>query len=302
MLHGNPNAFCANPLDRVGVKRKYQAWLDAQAKDPQAKLLLLFRGEPLLKRSAKTAAIQWLSMDALSALPMDRETVLLGLWDGVPIYATDVSNADAAPLTELGTYTPLRTAAAFIPPQELSVIGQAVWLLDWHRRNRYCARNGDFTEIAEGGAKRVNPRTGAEHFPRTDPVAIVLPYHGDRVCLGRGPNFPKGFMSAFAGYLEPGETLEQCAARELEEEVGLRARTMRYLYSQPWPFPSSLMMGFLSEVEDTVLTLDPDEIEDARWFARDELEAVMNGEHDMMPPPGMAIAHHLMKAWLAGER
>ncbi|MEM1379859.1 MAG: NAD(+) diphosphatase [Pseudomonadota bacterium] len=298
MLHNNPNAFCANPLDRVGVRRKDADWLADQAKDPKARLLVLYKGEPLLEQEPTRAVIQWLTLDALSALPMDRETVLLGLWDGEPIYATDVSSADDAPLTDIGTYLPVRTAAAFLPPTELSVVAQAVWLLDWHRRNRYCAKNGDFTEAAEGGFKRINPRTGVEHFPRTDPVAIVLPYHEGSVCLGRGPHFPQGFMSAFAGYLEPGETLEQCGERELFEEVGLRAQTMDYHFSQPWPFPSSLMMGFTAQVEEKELTLDPDEIEEAAWFTRAELVDIINGDHDIMCPPPFAIAHQLMKRWL----
>jgi len=298
MLHGNPNAFCTNPLDRVGVQRKDQAWLDEQAKRRDAKLLVMYRGEPLLNREGNLGSIQWLTMDALSALPMDREIALLGLWDGRPIYAVDVSNAQAPPLSDLGTYTAIRGAAPFLTPEELSVVGQAAWLLDWHRRNRYCAKNGDFTESAEGGAKRVNPRTHVEHFPRTDPVAIVLPYHEDSICLGRGPHFPEGFMSAFAGYLEPGETLEQCGARELFEEVGLVATSMDYHFSQPWPFPSSLMMGFMASVEGKELQLDPDEIVDARWFTRSEAEAVFEGEHEVFCPPKFTIAHQLIKKWL----
>ncbi|MEM9839438.1 MAG: NAD(+) diphosphatase [Pseudomonadota bacterium] len=299
MLHDNPNAFCANPLDRAGVQRKDKEWLAAQAKDPQARLMLLYKGEVLLNRGPTSATVQWLTLDALGALPMDRELALLGLWDGAPIFAADVSSADNPPLDDVGTYTALRGAAPFLPPAELSVAGQAIWLLDWHRRNRYCAKNGDFTEAAEGGYKRVNPRTGVEHFPRTDPVAIVLPYHEDYVCLGRSPHFPQGFMSAFAGYLEPGETLEQCGERELFEEVGLRARTMEYKFSQPWPFPSSLMMGFIAEVEDKELDLDLTEIEEAAWFTRAEAQAIMDGDHDVMCPPPFAIAHQLLKVWLA---
>lgn len=298
MLHGNPNAFCLNPIDRAGVLRKDQAWLDAQAKRRDAKLLLMFRGEPLLKREGKLGSIQWLAMEALGALPMDREVVFLGLWADRPIYAVDVSNAAEAPMADIGTYTQIRTAAGFLKPEELAVVGQASWLLDWHRRNKYCAKNGDFTESAEGGAKRINPRTKVEHFPRTDPVAIVLPIHEDSICLGRGPHFPEGFMSAFAGYLEPGETLEQCGARELHEEVGLVATTMDYHFSQPWPFPSSLMMGFTADVKGTDLHLDPDEIVEARWFTRDEANAVFDGEHHVMCPPRFTIAHQLIKKWL----
>lgn len=298
MIPQNPNAFAHNPLDRAGVRRKDAAWLEKQAKHPKAKLLALHKGEVLIDRGPTTSVIQWLTLDALGALPLSREVVFLGLWEDQPIYAVDTSTADRPPFADLGSYAPLRNAAPFLPPQELSVAGQAVWLLDWHRRNHYCATHGDRLTSAEGGFKRVNEKTGTEHFPRTDPVAIVLPYKDDQVCLGRSPHFPLGFMSAFAGYLEPGETLEQCGERELFEETGLQAVSMDYVFSQPWPFPSSLMMGFLAEVEGTALNLDPDEIEDARWFSRKELQAVMDGDHEIMCPPKFAIAHQLMKLWL----
>jgi NAD+ diphosphatase len=233
---------------------------------------------------------------------VSRELVFLGLWGGEPVFAADASGAQDAPLSDLGTYASLRAAGPYLPPEELSIAGQALWLLSWNLRHTHCAQSGERTEPREGGFKRVNPRTGAEHFPRTDPVAIVLPYRGEEVCLGRGPHFPPAFMSAFAGYLEPGETMEQCAARELHEEAGLKVTRIAYRYSQPWPFPSSLMMGFLAEVSGKTLTLDPAEIEEARWFSKEEAAAILSGEHEIMAPPPMAIAHHLLKDWLAGER
>lgn len=301
MFGNNPNAFTRNPLDRAGVRRKDETWLEAQAQRPGARLMVLHKGEVLHERRERHAGILWLHLEALTAMPPAREVVLLGLWDEEPVYAVDASAAVHPPLDDLGRYAALRELAPFLSPEELSVAGQAAWLLDWHRRNRHCARFGGATVAAEGGFKRVNPETGTEHFPRTDPVSIVLPYHEGSVCLGRGPHFPKGFMSAFAGYLEPGETLEQCAARELEEEAGLRAVTMDYVFSQPWPFPSSLMMGFLAEVEDRELRLDPTEIEEARWFTRNEAAAILAGEHEIMCPPAYAIAHQLIRSWLARQ-
>ena len=298
MLQNNPNAFTHNPLDKAGVARKDEEWVARQALKSNARILLFYRGELLIARGATTSSIQWLSMDALKALPMSRITVLLGLWDEAPIYAVDASGAHDAPFSDIVSYAPLRNAAPFLSPQELSVAGQGQWLLDWHARNTFCAKGGQKTVLREGGFKRLNETTGTEHFPRTDPVAIVLPCKDDKVCLGRSPHFPAAFMSAFAGYLEPGETLEQCAERELFEEVGLQATSMDYLFSQPWPFPSSLMMGFIAKVESYDLTLDPTEIEEARWFTRAEVQQIMDGDHEILCPPKMAIAHQLMKAWL----
>ncbi|MCQ8183860.1 NAD(+) diphosphatase [Parvularcula maris] len=302
MLHDNPNAFCQNPLDRAGVRRKDEAWVESQRRRPGARLMLVYRGEVLTERRPADSVIQWLGMDALRALPVSRELVFLGLWKGEPVFAVDASGAPDAPLSDIGTYASLRAAGPYLPAEELSIAGQAVWLLNWNLRNIHCTQDGDRTEPREGGFKRVNLRTGTEHFPRTDPVAIVLPYRGEEVCLGRGPHFPPGFMSAFAGYLEPGETLEQCGARELYEEAGLTVSKIAYRYSQPWPFPSSLMMGFLAEVEGKELTIDPTEIEEARWFTREEVAAILDGRHEIMAPPPMAIAHHLMKDWVAGVR
>jgi NAD+ diphosphatase len=298
MFAGNPNAFTHNPLDKAGVARKDPDWVAAQKRHPGARMLLVWRGEILIDRGPTKSSLQWLTLDALAHLPKGSELVLLGLWNGSPVFAADVSSAEPQPFADVASYAPLRKAAPFLPPDEASVAGQAVWLLDWHGRTRFCALEGDRTLSAEGGFKRINERTKTEHFPRTDPVAIVLPIHEDSVCLGRGPHFPQGFMSAFAGYLEPGETLEQCGERELFEEAGLVTRSMRYLFSQPWPFPSSLMMGFIAEVEDKNLTLDPTEIEEARWFSRQEAEAILAGDHEVTCPPRMAIAHQILRHWV----
>jgi NAD+ diphosphatase len=299
----HPIAFAGNPLDRAAAQRKDEAWIAAQRRRADAELLVFYKGEPLHERREGGSRLLFLGIDALAEL-RDPELVLLGLKDGVPLFAADGSSGSGLPgppFAELGKYGGLRSLSAFLPLEELAIAGQAAWLLDWHRRHRFCARHGGPTVSAEGGGKRVNPKTGTEHFPRTDPVCIVLPLHGDRACLGRGPHFPAGMMSAFAGFMEPGETLEECAARELLEETGLAATALRYVRSQPWPFPSSLMVGFEAEVESEALTLDPVEIAEARWFTRDEVAGLLAGEgpKGYAVPPPLAIAHQLLKAWAA---
>lgn len=302
MINQNPNAFLGNPLDRCGVARKNPDWVQAQAADPKALLLPFHKGNPLIERGAGASRLMWLTMGALSAVPGAAEPILLGQQKGQPYWAVDASDpSEAGAFGDLGEHVPLRAAAPYLPADELAIAGQAAWLLDWHRRNRFCSRYGDETIIGEAGFKRVNPVRDIEHFPRTDPVAIMLPTHGDAICLGRGPHFPPGFFSAFAGYVEACETLEECAVRELKEEAGLAAVGMDYVFSQPWPFPSSLMVGFIAQVADRTLTLDPDEIEDAKWLDRPQVAALMAGEgpDGLLTPPPMTIAHQLINVWLA---
>lgn len=299
MRHDNPNAFTGNPLDRAGNQRRNPDWLAAQERHPDAQLLVIAEGRPLLTQAEKGARLGWLQLGAISLLPGAPELVLLGLEDGAPRYAVDATGLEES-FDGLGEFASPRAAAALTSPAEAAIMGQALWLLSWHDRHRHCAKDGHRTVIADGGIKRINPETGTEHFPRTDPVAIVLPIHGDEVCLGRGPNFPEHFLSAFAGFLEPCETLEECAAREVKEETGLDVTRIEYVFSQPWPFPASLMVGFMAEVAGKELTLDPEEIAEARWCSREEVRAALNGDETVgfMPPPPFAIAHQLLYKWV----
>lgn len=299
MLHGNPNLFTGNPLDRAGNQRRNPDWLAGQEGHPGAQMIVAANGEPLIIRDTPHSRLSWLTLGALSLLPAKPELILLGLEDGEPRFAADVTGHEEA-FAGMGEFAVLRNAAPYLAPADLAIAGQALWLLSWHDRHRYCARNGGETLIADGGFKRVNPLTGAEHFPRTDPVAIVIPTHGEEVCLGRGVNFPEGFFSAFAGFLEPCETLEECAVREVKEEAGLNVTDLEYVFSQPWPFPSSLMVGFEARVASKELTLDPEEIAEARWFTKDEVEALLapgRAEPPFCPPP-FAIGHQLLKRWV----
>ncbi|MEL7486564.1 MAG: NAD(+) diphosphatase, partial [Pseudomonadota bacterium] len=285
-------------LDRASVERADPAWIAARLADPESLILPLHQGDPLIADG--TAA--FLSAAALGEFPKDAPIVFLGQADGRAHFAIDVSSAatpETAPFADIGAYTPLREAAGLVDDRDLALIGQGRWLFDWHHRHRFCARCGGETAIAEGGVKRQCPSCGAEHFPRSDPVAIVLAVHDGACLLGRGPHFPPGFLSALAGYVEAAETPEECAVRELREEAGVALTDVRYQFSQPWPFPSSLMMGFIADAADRALTLDQTEIVEARWLDLDEINALRAGERrdDVRLPPRFTIARQLIERW-----
>jgi NAD+ diphosphatase len=185
-----------------------------------------------------------------------------------------------------------------VAPSEAAIVATAKAMFEWRRRHRHCAVCGQPSEAVDGGWKRRCPACNAEHFPRTDPVVIMLPYHGDRCMLGRQAAWPKGMFSALAGFLEPGESIEEACARELAEEAGLRTRKVRYHSTQPWPYPSSLMIGLLAEVEDDEGAPDQTELSEVRWITRDEAkQLIKSGLPDMGAPNSLAIAHQLIKAW-----
>ena len=173
-------------------------------------------------------------------------------------------------------------------------------VFEWRRRHRFCSACGQESQVAEAGWKRTCPACGVEHFPRTDPVVIMLPVNGARCLLGRQAVFPRGMYSALAGFMEPGESIEEACARELSEEAGLHATSVHYHSSQPWPFPASLMIGLIAQVADGEARPDQTELEAVRWFGRDEASALLQGEvTDTFAPPSFAIAHQLIKAWAA---
>jgi NAD+ diphosphatase len=192
-------------------------------------------------------------------------------------------------------------AIAQLPADDLAIFGAARSVLDWHARHRFCARCGQPTRLAKGGWQRDCPACKAQHFPRVDPVAIMLVECDGRLLLGRQARFPPGSYSALAGFVEPGETIEEAVRREVFEEAGVRVGEVRYVASQPWPFPSQLMIGCLGLAGSLELAIDKTEIEDARWFTRAEVvEALAKGRESasFVPPPPQAIAYHLLQWWL----
>jgi NAD+ diphosphatase len=186
-----------------------------------------------------------------------------------------------------------------LDPRDAAIMGQAKAMIDWHQRHGFCARCGSPTTMAEAGYKRVCPNCNAEHFPRTDPVVIMLATHGDACLVGRGKQFPRGMFSALAGFIEPGETIEEAVRRELMEEAGLKVGRVTYHTTQPWPFPSSLMIGCYAEAENRDTRVDETEIAEVRWLERDLARRLVKGEgvDGVWVPPAIAIAHHLIKDW-----
>jgi NAD+ diphosphatase len=187
-----------------------------------------------------------------------------------------------------------------LSPREAELAATAKALVQWHRSHGFCAACGARSQVAEGGWQRGCPACGAQHFPRTDPVVIMLVTRGNAVLLGRSPGWPEGMFSVLAGFVEPGETLEAAVRREVKEEAGITCGAVGYLASQPWPYPASLMVGMRTEALDGAITLDPEELEQALWVTREELVGIMAGRHPSIRPPRRgAIAEFLLSNWLA---
>jgi len=240
-----------------------------------------------------------LSWGTLADVVPDAELVFLGMMEG---------KAHFAPVPPMGADGPAYAMPAawqvmqVLSPPDLAIYGGARSLVDWHARHRFCARCGAPTKPTKGGWQRHCDNCGADHFPRTDPVTIMLVEHEDKLLLGRQPRFPPRMYSALAGFVEPGETISEAVAREVWEEAGLKVRDVRYIASQPWPFPSQLMIGCTSVTDDPTLNIDTTELEDARWFTREELQAARAageaGTDLLYFPRPFAIAHHLVTWWL----
>jgi NAD+ diphosphatase len=232
--------------------------------------------------------------------------VLLGLREGIAHFAVDVSPL-AEPEQTLGVagvakFQEPRAIAALLPVGEGGILAQARSLVDWHVRHRFCSTCGARTKSGEGGYQRACPDCSAQHFPRTDPVVIMLVARGDACLLGRQAAWPPRMFSALAGFVEPGETLEEAVRREVLEEAGIEVAGVRYHSSQPWPFPASLMIGCIAEAASEAIRIDPGELSEARWFSRDEIKQALAqpGTGDLFVPPPMAIAHHLIRAFAEG--
>lgn len=280
------------------------------------RILPLWRGRPLVNGQV----LGWVGPDSAVLASAGPERLFLGrhegaLWAAADISAWEPEGLDRAALAMFTDPTEyphpdappgcrfidMRQGLMRLEPASAALAGTARALFNWHKTHRFCSACGSASDWAQSGWQRKCPACGAEHFPRTDPVVIMLVRRGNRVLLGRSPGWPEGMYSALAGFVEPGETLETAVRREVWEETHIRVGAVRYVASQPWPWPSSLMLGFLAEAESDDITRDA-ELEDALWITREEAVEVMAGLHPRIrrPRPG-AIAYGLLDAWVAGR-
>jgi NAD+ diphosphatase len=309
-------AFVGSGLDRAAELRS-DATKMAQMLADGGQVLPLWRGKPLVVGGTDLA---WVPAGH-PALAHGAAPVFLGLDDGIARFAQDISDwspeagAEAVEagffdasaqfhpsLPETHAFVELRGVMTQLSPRAAELVASAKAVLHWHRSHRFCAVCGAQSEPINAGWQRACGSCAAQHFPRTDPVVIMLIQRGNAVLMGRSPQWPEGMYSCLAGFVEPGETIEAAVRREVLEETGVTVGDVRYVASQPWPFPASMMMGFIGDATSDTITIDPHELEAALWVSREDMMDVMAGVHPIIRPARKgAIAYYLITQWLAGK-
>jgi NAD+ diphosphatase len=288
----NPG-FTGSPLDRADRLRNDIEGFNATLNDWRGRVLGLDGLDPLI---ASEGGLKWLSM---AEVDVSVELILLGLADGKPHFVPLVEGAGGQ--NAGGPRSPaIWRALSLLPAEDAAIYGTARSLLDWHNAHRYCGRCGGSTKLFRAGWGRKCTNCETEHFPRTDPVVIMIAEYEGKALLGRQAAWPKGNYSALAGFLEPGESIEEAVRREIMEEAGISCGAVRYVTSQPWPFGGSqLMIACIADADGDQLTIDYAELEDAIWATKDEVRAAFNGDDNRRfnTPPPFAIAHTLMRRW-----
>ena len=294
--------FAGNPLDRGERERRDEDWIRRASLDCDSRFLLLWKFEAPLS-SERDPRLIWTNRSTLDSLGLETEPVLLGLLDGVPHFAADISSLDdptpAMPSND-AAFVDRRCAAVTLPASDAGILCQAAAQLSWHSSHRFCSACGRKSEIRRGGQMRQCVKCGALHFPRTDPVVITVVSSGDQCLLGqsRGRMTRLKTYSCLAGFMDQGESIEEAVAREIMEESGIRVKDIRYCFSQPWPFPHTLMIGCEATAATTEILRDEEEMEDVRWFHKDEVWLALEERNPRLMLPGpIAIAHHLIKRW-----
>jgi NAD+ diphosphatase len=318
MNHMDKVTFGASGLDRAVELRRDPDRIAALGAGADARCVLFWRGKPL---------VDHVDGAALARLPMDHPVlagaaplrVFVGLDRGAPLFVRELVNwtPEDVDFSTLGAFldpseqrhpllpgderfAELRAVMTALGPRDAEIAASVKAVLGWHESHRFCSRCGSPSVAAPGGWQRDCPACGGHHFPRTDPVVIMLITHGNALLVGRAAAWPEGMYSLLAGFMEPGETIEAAVRREVFEETAIEVGEVRYLASQPWPFPSSVMIGCIGEAKGREITLDPHELEDALWISREELAQVFAGQHPRIRASRKgAIAHYLMWNWLA---
>ncbi|MFL1461535.1 NAD(+) diphosphatase [Roseococcus sp. DSY-14] len=297
-----PNAYTGSPLDRASARREEAGFVAGALEAPDSLFVPVWRARSLLAQvEAGRPEAVLLSGEAARALRLaGGPWAFLGLWEGRPTFAVDCSAAeDPLPLLPpaMGAFHDLRAVAGLLPPGEASVLAHARGLMHWRVKHRFCGVCGAACEPRSAGNAMACTACAAQHFPRTDPAVIMLVVRGDRCLLGHSHRFPNTTMfSTLAGFVEPGESLEEAVRREVFEETGVAVGAVRYHSSQPWPFPSSIMLGFHAEGLTEAIALDVEELKDARWFSRAEIAAPE--AHGFSLPRADSIARRLIEDWL----
>ncbi|MCY4304098.1 MAG: NAD(+) diphosphatase [Aestuariivita sp.] len=324
MILAETVTFGGGTLNRLAKVRDDKKAMSKFRTNSTARCLPLWRGKPLVRGNLR---------DELGLLPFshsifkiikenDAATVFLGCDHiGSPVFATDLSSwspdgfnhhagemfldsteQQHPDLTSDHVFIDLRNIMTNLSPNAAETAATAKALLDWHKTHRFCSNCGHESKITSAGWQRTCPACGSHHFPRTDPVVIMLVIHGNSVLLGRSHHWPSKMYSLLAGFIEPGETIEAAARREVSEETGIKIGSVDYLASQPWPFPTSMMIGCKCAALSTDIKIDPSEIDDAMWVNKDELVMVLTGQSTQIKPARKgAIAHFILKNWLSGK-
>jgi NAD+ diphosphatase len=303
---GQP-AFVSNILDRAAHLRVDDAKLYALESHRAARAYVVYRDSLVVKHDADGPRAL-LTLDEALRFGANPGTIFLGLRDGAPVFGMGIGAPAAEKLVGRDdvAITELRGMAmqGVVPPEQLSAIAMAKSMVSWHQRHGFCANCGTRTMMAQGGWRRDCPSCKAEHFPRTDPVVIMLVTYGDNCLLGRQKQFAPGMWSCLAGFVEAAETIEDAVRREVFEESAIRCGEVNYYMTQPWPYPSSLMIGCTAQALNEDIVVDHGELEDARWFTRAEATQMLQRQHPdgLTGPHPFAIAHHLLGQWVRGER